>query len=50
MTDDPYSRLLNAGIRCDCAAEIVAYYRTHKTESELETYIRNFENREVSDR
>lgn len=51
MTNDPYWRLLNAGIRPDCAADTIIYYRTHKTEEELEAYVSGLENRlEVSDR
>ena len=51
MKNDPYWRLLNMGIRPDCAADTIIYYRTHRTEQELEDYVRSVENRrEVSDR
>lgn len=51
MTNDPYWRLINLGIRPDCAADTIIYYRTHKTEEDLEAYVSGLENRqEVSDR
>lgn len=48
---DPYWRLINLGIRPDCAADTVIYYKTHRTEEDLEAYVRSLEQRrEVSDR
>ena len=51
MTNDPYWRLIFAGVRPDCAADTVMYFKTHRTPEELEDYVRQMENRrEVSDR
>lgn len=51
MSQDPYFRLLEAGIRPDCAAQTIDYYLNFRSAEELETYISGIENRrEVSDR
>ena len=51
MAKDPYFRLLEAGIRPDCAADTVDYYLNFRSSEELEAYISELENRrEVSDR
>lgn len=48
---DHYWRLIYAGIRPDCAADTITYYNTHRTQEELEAYVRSIEDRqEVSDR
>lgn len=46
-----YWRLINAGIRPDCAEATVAYYTNYRTIEELDAYVRSVEDRrEVSDR
>ena len=51
MSQDPYFRLLEAGIRPDCAAQTIDYYLNFRSADELEKYISGIENhREVSDR
>lgn len=51
MAKDFYFRLLEAGIRPDCAADTVDYYLKFRSADELEEYISGLENRrEVSDR
>lgn len=51
MSQDPYFRLLEAGIRPDCAAQTIDYYLNFRSAEELEKYISSIENRrEVSDR
>lgn len=51
MSNDPYFRLLNIGIRPDCAVETIDYYLNFRDEAALEEYISGLENRlEVSDR
>ena len=51
MAKDPYFRLLEAGIRPDCAAQTIDYYLNFHTAADLEAYISEIENRrEVSDR
>lgn len=51
MAKDPYFRLLEVGIRPDCAVETIDYYLNFRTAEELEEYISGIENRrEVSDR
>lgn len=51
MAKDPYFRLLEVGIRPDCAAQTIDYYLNFRSAEELEAYIAAMENRrEVSDR
>lgn len=51
MAKDPYFRLLEAGIRPDCAAHTIDYYLNFRDADALERYISKLENkRVVSDR
>lgn len=51
MSNDPYFRLLAAGIRPDCAADTIDYYMNFRSAKELDEYITELENRrEVSNR
>ena len=51
MSQDPYFRLLEVGIRPDCAAHTIDYYLNFRSADELEEYVSALENsREVSDR
>lgn len=44
---DMYSRLVQAGIRPDCAAETVAWYRRQGNDLGLESYVNEVEKRHV---
>ena len=51
MSNDPYFRLLDLGVRPDCAADTIDYYMNFRSAQDLEAYITELENRrEVSDR
>ncbi len=42
---DTITRLVQAGIRPDCAVDTVAWYRRQGNDSDLEKYIQNAESR-----
>jgi len=51
MTKDPYFRLLECGVRPDCAARTIDFYMNFKDRDALERHIARLENTmEVSDR